>query len=144
MSYPQPPQQPYGQVPPGGYPPPGQYLPGQWDPGQYPPDQGPPQEQQAQRRRGCRGCIIGCLVTFLVIGVLFAAAVAAGIYVVRQMFPTTESAQEAAGCAIMRVIVTGAETAVEQSDATPAEKEQVRREFEQLRREFEQQCGPLQ
>ena len=138
MSYPQPPGYPSGQAPPGQYPPPGQYWPGQ-----YPPYQGPPQEQQVQRRGGCRGCLMGCLVATLVGAVLIVVAVAAGIYVVRQMYPTTESVREAAGCVVMRVFVNNVESALGQSDLTEAEKEGMRRELEQLRREFESQCGPL-
>jgi hypothetical protein len=147
MSYPQPPLYPQGQVPPGQHPapgyPPGQYGTGQYQPGQYPPDQGPPQEQRVQRRGGCRGCILGCLVTSLVLAVVLALAVAAGVYVVRQMFPTTESVQEAGTCAIMRFVVNNAERGIEQSDSTAAEKAEMRRGVEELRREFEQQCGPL-
>lgn len=151
MSYPQPPQNPSGQVPPGQYSPsgqypppgypPGQYGPEQYQPGQYPPDQWPPQEQQVRRRGGCRGCIVGCLVASLVLAVLLAVVVAAGAYVVRQMFPTAESVQASAGCAIMRFVVNNAETGIEQSDSTAAEKAEMRRGIEELRREFEQQCG---
>jgi hypothetical protein len=87
--------------------------------------------------------MIGCLVACLVGAVLLAVAVAAGIYVVRQMFPTTESVQEAAGCVMMRLFERNLETILAESDLTEAEKEGMRRELEQLRREFEGQCGPL-
>jgi nucleoside diphosphate kinase len=82
-------------------------------------------------------------VTSLVLAVVLAIAAAAGVYTVRQMFPTTESAQEAAGCAIMRFVVNNAEQGIEQSDSTDAEKAEMRRGADELRREFEQQCGPL-
>jgi hypothetical protein len=144
MSYPPPPLQPRGppQYPPGQYPP-GPYQQQPYPPGQYPPGQTPPQEQPVQRRGGCRGCLIGCLIALLVVGVMLVIAVAAGAYVVRQMFPTTDSVQEAATCTIMRVIVNNAETVIEQADATSAEKADMRRGIQELRAEFERECGPL-
>ena len=141
MSYP-PPYQPGGQPPPSPYPPPG-YSQGAYGPGQYPPGQYPPQEQPVQRRGGCRGCLMGCLIACLVGAVLLVVAVVAGIYVVRQMFPTTESVQEAAGCVVMRVFANNLESILAQSDLTETEKAAMRRELEQLRREFEGQCSPL-
>ena len=150
MSYQPPPQYPPGQPPPGQYPPPGypqgpydpgQYGQAQYPPGQYPPGQGPPQGQPVQQRRGCRGCLFGCLITSLILAVLIAVVVAAGAYTIRQMFPTTESVQEAAGCVVMRVFANNLESILAQSDLTEAEKQGMRRELEQLRREFEGQCG---
>jgi hypothetical protein len=73
---------------------------------------------------------------------LLTVAAVVGVYVVRQMFPTTESVQEAAGCAVMRVVVNNAESGIDQADATPAEKAEMRRAVQELRREFEQNCGP--
>lgn len=125
------------------YPPP-QYPPGQYpQPPQYPPGQAPPQEQQAQRRGGCRGCLMGCLIATVVGVALMAIAVVAGVYVVRQMFPTTESVQQAASCAIMRVVVNNAESGIDQSDATAAEKAEMLRAVQELRMEFDRQCDPL-
>jgi hypothetical protein len=144
MSYPPPPLQPPGppQYPPGQYPP-GPYQQQPYPPGQYPPGQTPPQEQPVQRRGGCRGCLIGCLIALLVVAMMLVVAVAAGAYVVRQMFPTTDSVQEAATCTIMRVIVNNAETVIEQADATSAEKADMRRGIQELRAEFQRECGPL-
>src|SRR5688572_28191548 len=149
MSYP--PQLPGGQTPPGypaaSYGPgqysPGQYSPDQYSPGQYPPGQMPPEAQQVRRRGGCRGCLMGCLVACMVGLVVLVVAIAAGIYVLRQMYPTTDSVQEAAGCAVMRTFVDNLERLLEQSDMTEAEKEGMRREFQQQRRAFEEQCGPF-
>jgi hypothetical protein len=152
MSYPPPPQYPQGQQPPGQYPspgyPPGHYGPGQYSsdqypPGQYPPNQGPPQDQPVQRRGGCRGCLLGCLIAFLVAAALTVVAVVAGAYMIRQMFPTTESVQEAATCTILRVVVNNAESVIEQADATAAEQAEMRRGVQDLRAEFERKCGPL-
>lgn len=140
MSYP--PQPPGGQTPPGPYPPPG-YPPAAYGPSQYPPGQAPPEAQQVRRRGGCRGCLVGCLVACLVGVVVLVVAIAAGIYVLRQMYPTTDSVQEAAGCVVMRTFVNNLETLLEQSDLTEAEKEGMRRELQQQRRAFEEQCGPL-
>jgi hypothetical protein len=122
------------------------YQPPQYSqgpPGQYPPDSGPPQEQQARRRRGCRGCLVGCLIACGVGLLLLVVAVAAGAYMVRQMFPTTESVQEAAGCAVMRVFANNLESMLADADLSEDEKAGMRREFEQVRRQFEEQCGPL-
>ena len=130
MSY-QPPQYPSGQYPPGQFPP-GQYSPGP-----------PPQGQPTQRRRGCRGCLIGCLVTVLGLVVLMVVVVAGGVYAVRQMYPTAGSAREAAGCVVMRVFANNLENALAESDLSEDEKAKLRRDFEQLRRQFEEQCGPL-
>jgi hypothetical protein len=138
MNIPPPPLQPPG---------PPQYPPGQYPPGPYqqpyPPGQAPPQEQPVQRRGGCRGCLVGCLIALLVVVMLLVVAVAAGAYAVRQMFPTTDSVQEAATCTIVRVIVNNAETVIEQADATSAEKADMRRGIQELRAEFERECGPL-
>jgi hypothetical protein len=114
--------------------PPPQYLPGQ-----YPPDQYPPQEQPA-RRRGCRGCLIGCLIAAIAGVVLLAVAVVAGVYVVRQMFPTSESVEAAAACVITRVIVAETERGLGDSGLTPTEQEQLRSELERLRGEFQRNC----
>lgn len=145
MSYP--PGPPGGQRPPDSYPspgyPPAPYPPGSYHPGQYPPGQAPPQEQQVRRRGGCRGCLIGCLVACLAGVVLIVVAIAAGLYVVRQMYPTTDSVQGAVGCAVMRTFLNNLETLLAQSDLTEAEKEEMRRELRQQRRAFEEQCGPL-
>lgn len=142
MSYPPPPQYPQGQQPPGQYPSPG-YPPGHYGSGQYSSDQGPPQDQPVQRRGGCRGCLLGCLIAFLVAAALTVVAVVAGAYMIRQMFPTTESVQEAATCTILRVVVNNAESVIEQADATAAEQAEMRRGVQDLRAEFERECGPL-
>jgi hypothetical protein len=86
---------------------------------------------------------MGCLVTTLVVAALLVVAVVAGVYVVKQMFPTSDSATQAASCAIMRVFVSNAESGIQQSDASEAEKADLRRAVQELRSEFEQQCGPL-
>ena len=134
MSYP--PQGQYPSYPPGQPPPP-------YQPEPYPPEPGPPPE----RGRGCRGCLIGCLIAFLVVAALAVVAIVAGVYVVRQMYPTSESVGEAARCAFMRVILNnaeaGAEAGIQQSNASDAEKAELRRNVQELRAEFERQCGPL-
>lgn len=142
MSYPPPPQYPQGPQPPGQYPSPG-YPPGHYGSGQYSSDQGPPQDQPVQRRGGCRGCLLGCLIAFLVAAALTVVAVVAGAYMIRQMFPTTESVQEAATCTILRVVVNNAESVIEQADATAAEQAEMRRGVQDLRAKFERECGPL-
>ena len=85
----------------------------------------------------------GCLVALLAVGVLTVVAAAVGVYVVRQMFPTTDSVQQAATCGILRVVVNNAESAIEQTDSTPAEKAEMQQGVREARAEFERQCGPL-
>ena len=84
---------------------------------------------------------MGCLVTVLVVAALLVVAVVAGVYIVKQMFPTTESATQAATCAVMRVVVNNAEAGIQQSDLSEAEKADMRRGVQELQTEFEQQCG---
>lgn len=86
---------------------------------------------------------MGCLVTVLVSAALLVVAMVAGVYIVKQMFPTTDSATQAATCAIMRVVVNNAESGIQQSDVSEAEKADMRRGVQELRSEFEQQCGPV-
>src|SRR5215212_7286491 len=103
------------------YPPP-QYPPGQYSPGQYPLGPEPSPGQPGQRRRGCRGCLFGCLVTVLGLCILMVVVVAAGLYAVRQMYPAAASAREAAGCVVMRVFANNLESALSQSELSEDEK----------------------
>jgi hypothetical protein len=128
--YQQPPhQQPYQQVPyqqgPGMPPPPG------------PPDPG------VQRRGGCRGCFVTCLTILVVCAVLVVIAAAAGIYMVRQMAPNAASFGDSAKCVALRIAVQYGETAIEQGDASAAEKAELRRNLQELQSQFEGECGPL-
>jgi len=136
-AYPQyPPTPGYSQQP--GYPPGSGYLP----PSDYGVPPGPPGApvQTVQQRRGCRGCLFGCLVAFLATCVVVAIVLAVVFYLFRQAFPTNESFGEAAECAMLRVVILGAETTLEQSEGTAAEKEQLRRQVRSMREEFDRKC----
>jgi hypothetical protein len=85
---------------------------------------------------------MGCLVTFVVVAVLAVVVVAAGYFMLRQTFPTTDSVGDAATCAILRVAVNNAETAIQQSNVSAADKAQLQRDFQQLRAQYEQKCAP--
>jgi hypothetical protein len=74
--------------------------------------------------------------------VLVAVLVAAVVYLVQQAFPTTESFEQAATCAGLRIVVNNAETAIDQADLGPAERADLRRAIEELRAEYDRQCAP--
>ncbi len=164
MNYPPPPYQPGSNVPPppGGYPPaPGGYPPevpgrqgGYRPPASQPPQPGYPQQPgysardpygqpppQAQRRSGCKGCFFGCLIAFFATIVVIGVIGVAGIYMVKNMFPSNLSFGDAAGCAIMRTIVNNADTIIDQTDASAADKADMRRGVEELQAQYERQCG---
>lgn len=153
MNYPPPPYQPGSHIPPppGGYPP-GQH--GGYQPEQgYPPPQGyPPQGygptdpyqqpvEPTRRRGGCKGCFFGCLIAFFVTIAVIGVIGVAGIFMVKSMFPTDLSFGDAAGCAVMRVIVNNADTIIDQTDGTASEKAEMRSGVRELQAEYDRQCG---
>lgn len=84
----------------------------------------------------CLGIVLAC-------AVLAAAIVGVGVYVVRQMFPASATATEAATCTVLRFAIGFAENALEQSEGTAAEKAQLRRGLQDMRTQYQQSCGPL-
>jgi hypothetical protein len=147
---------PYGYPAPGnqqpGYPPYGSQQPGYPPyvgppPGGPPPGYGvpPPPEHQgrgAQQRRGCRGCLLTCLTVFLACALLAVIVVAAGVYMVRQAFPTATSTQDLVTCVGLRVLVNNEELILERGNATPEQKAEIRRGFEELRTKYQRECVP--
>ncbi len=132
------------QIPPppiGGPPPPG-YAAGPSSGALYgqPMESAPP----TRSRRGCGGCLLGCLGGFAVMVVLAVLVVVVGAYLLRQAFPTGESFEQAATCTALRIVVNSAEGAIEQSDATPEERAQIQQGLREIRAEYERQCGALQ
>lgn len=155
MSYPPPGPGPQIPPPPGGLPPARPRPPADGQPpgpapaggrtpqGGYPardPYEQPP--QAGRRRGGCRGCIVGCLLAALALIALVGVLIVGAVFMVRQMFPSNLSFGEAAGCAVMRVIVNNADLVIDQADATPAEKADMRRAVQEVRAEYERQCLP--
>ena len=80
----------------------------------------------------------------LVCAVLAVVVVGAGVFAVRQMFPTAGTVGDAVGCIGMRVLVVNGDAIVERGNGTPAQKAEMRRGIEQLRARYERECGPLQ
>lgn len=147
QGYPPPPPGPgYGQPPQGqqGYPPPPGPSYGQPPPSQY---GGPPSVDTRipppQQKRGCRGCLFGCLGAFVVVCVLGVIVAAAGIFMFRQAFPTSESFGQATGCAGLRVAITVIEAGMQGSDMSAEERAQAQAMLREARTEFEKNCGPL-
>jgi hypothetical protein len=157
VNYPPPPYQPGSNIPPpGGYPPaPGGYAPlppgqqgGYLPPAGQPPQPGYPSRDpyglpppQAQRRGGCKGCFFGCLIAFFATIVVIGVIGVAGVYMVKSMFPSNLSFGDAAGCAVMRTIVNNADTIIDQTDASAADKADMRRGVQEVQAEYERQCG---
>jgi hypothetical protein len=69
--------------------------------------------------------------------------IAAGIYMFRQAFPTTESFGEATTCAGLRVGITVIEAGLSGSDMSPEERATAQTMLREARAEFEKSCGPL-
>ncbi|MCC6177024.1 MAG: hypothetical protein IT305_17070 [Chloroflexi bacterium] len=135
-----PPGQGYGQPPPGyppapGYPPPPGY-------GQQPPPYGGP-PPQATQRRGCRGCLFGCLAALVGVTILLVVVFAVGVFLFRQAFPTAESFGDATQCAAIRIAITGAETVIDRTEMTPRERADAQQALREMRAEFERSCGTL-
>lgn len=115
-------------------------LPGYTQPGQ--PGYGLP--PPVQQRRGCRGCLFGCLGTVLAVGAIVVVMMVAGYFLFKRAFPTTESFNEAASCSGLRIGLLLAESTVERGDLTPDEKAQAQKQLQTVRAEFERRCGPAQ
>jgi hypothetical protein len=122
------------QQPPGMPPPPG--TPG------WPPQPGPP-EQPVQRRSGCRGCFITCLLVLVGCLTLAVIVVAVGVYMVRQAAPNATTIEQSVTCAILRGAITVGDQAIEQGEGTEAQKAELRRGLQDLRTQFQSECGPL-
>ena len=84
-----------------------------------------------------------CLTVLVVCAVLVVIAAGVGIYMVRQMAPSAASLGDSAKCVALRIAVQYGETAIDQGDASAAEKAELRRNLQELRTQFEGECGPL-
>jgi hypothetical protein len=79
----------------------------------------------------------------LACAVLAAVLVGAGVYMVRQTFPSSGTASEAATCTILRFAIGFAENALEQGGSSGPEQAQLRRSLQDMRAQYQQSCGPL-
>lgn len=134
-----PPPRPQGYPPPPGYgqPPPGYGPPPGFD---GPPSQagGPP--PPVRQRRGCGGCLAGCLGGFLAVCVILVIVVALGVFMFRQAFPTADSFGEAVTCATLRVVISVTETNIDQPNMTPAERREAQQALQTAKDEFAKSC----
>jgi hypothetical protein len=84
-----------------------------------------------------------CLMILLACALLAVITVGAGIYMVRQMAPNATSFGDSARCAAMRAAVTFGDRAIDQGNASAAEKAELRRNLQDLRTQYQRECGPL-
>lgn len=131
--YPPPPPGGYQQPPAGYGPPPGYGAP---------PGQGG-QQQPVQQKRGCGGCLLGCLAVFIVGCLALTVVFVAGVFMFRSAFPTAESFGEATTCAALRVVIVGFETMVESGEMSAAERREADQALKEIRAEYEAECGAL-
>ena len=81
--------------------------------------------------------------TFVVLCTLVIILFGAAVYILRQAYPRADSLAQSAGCVFLRYALANAQPAIEQADATEADKDVFRRGVDQVRAEYDRQCAPL-